>query len=94
MNKDISFDDRPRDDESVQNLCFQTDSGVLDVISAVTAIGEFEDLKKNAMQTKLYGHTCLVISLEDLIRSKEAIGRPKDLIVANELREILRKRKK
>jgi predicted nucleotidyltransferase len=94
MNKEISFDDRPRDDESVENLYLQTDSGGLDIISMVTAVGDFTDLKKQAVQTKIYGHTFLVISIEDLIRSKEAVGRPKDIIVANELREILLKRKK
>jgi hypothetical protein len=42
---------------------------------------------------ELFGRRCRVISLEDLIRAKEALGREKDLLAAKELRAIAEKQK-
>jgi len=43
----------------------------------------------SAIEVELFGRTVSVISLEDLIAAKEALGRDKDLLAAKELRAIL-----
>jgi hypothetical protein len=88
LKANVSFNERPLPDEEVQNLYLQTDAGVLDVISHVTAVGSFNELKKNAISVPLFGKNCLVISIDDLIKSKEAMPRLKDKIVLEELLKI------
>jgi hypothetical protein len=41
----------------------------------------------------LFGRRCRVISLQDLIQAKEALGREKDLLAAKQLRAIAEKQK-
>jgi hypothetical protein len=41
----------------------------------------------------LFGRRCRVISLQDLIQAKEALGRDKDLLAARQLRVIAEKQK-
>jgi hypothetical protein len=41
----------------------------------------------------LFGRTYAVISIEDLIIAKEAVGREKDLLAVKELRAIAAKRR-
>jgi hypothetical protein len=88
LKANVSFNERPLPDEEVHNLYLQTDAGVLDVLSHVTAVGNFDDLKKNAISVPLFGKNCLVMSLDDLIKSKEAMPRMKDKIVLDELLKI------
>lgn len=87
-NPNVSLDDRPRDGEEMSNLYLRTDLGVLDVLSSVSPIGDFEVLKARAIATRIYGYECLVISLDDLIHVKESVGRKKDLLVLEELYEL------
>ncbi|MBA2405979.1 MAG: nucleotidyltransferase [Bdellovibrionales bacterium] len=84
----IAFENRPMMDEEVQNIFLQTDAGVLDILSTVTGVGNFYDLKKNAIAIPLFGKKCLVISLDDLIKAKSAMTRVKDKIVLEELLKI------
>lgn len=83
-----SFLDHPKETANLKNLYLETDLGVLDVISEVTGVGDFQRLKQNAIEVALFGHKCKVISIDDLIQAKEALGRKKDLLVAEELRAI------
>jgi predicted nucleotidyltransferase len=80
-----SFLEIPEKLEGINNLYLQTDVGVLDLISNVTGIGNFEELSKSAIEIQIFSHKCKIISINDLIKSKLAIKRPKDLAVANEL---------
>lgn len=42
----------------------------------------------------LFGRRCRVISMDDLIRAKEALGREKDLLAVKELKAIREKQSK
>jgi Nucleotidyl transferase of unknown function (DUF2204) len=53
----------------------------------------FERLKSRAAHVAVGKHTALVASLEDIIRSKEAAARPKDLAMLPILRDTLRVKK-
>ena len=88
----VSFLDYPPQNQSLANLYLETEAGVLDVLGNVLGLGDYEALAKNAVSIPLFGRTCRVISLADLIRAKEALGRDKDLLVVKELRAIAAKR--
>lgn len=66
-------------------------SGVLDIIKKVDPIGDFDEVKKNAITVQLFGYPCRVISLDDLILAKSHMTRPKDKSVLQELLEVKRK---
>jgi len=62
-----------------QPLSLMTDLGPLDVVPHPRAVGGYEDLLPNAKQVDIGGVVIAVASLDDIITSKEALGRPKDL---------------
>jgi predicted nucleotidyltransferase len=88
----LSFLEVPGPNESVENLYLETDAGVVDVLTSVLGVGDFKRLKSRAEKLEIDGRTCWVISLEDLIAAKEAMGRDKDVMTAKELRVIAAKR--
>jgi predicted nucleotidyltransferase len=88
-----SFLDVPDDLIGINNLYLETDVGVLDIITNVSGIGNFEEVSRSAIEIQIFGHKCKVISLDDLIKAKLTLKRPKDLVVANEL-ELIRDRSK
>ena len=77
----------------VQNLYLRTDVGVIDILSSIFGVGDFARLKETAEDFEIGGRTYHVISLDDLIAAKEAMGREKDLLAAKELRAIAAMRK-
>ena len=92
-HRKLSFLEHPAPGQVVHNLYLETDGGILDVLSEITGVGDYARLKESAVEMRLFGHSCHVISLEDLIRAKEALGREKDLLTAKELRAIAAKRR-
>ncbi len=89
----LSFIAHPPSGVPVKNLYLQTDKGIVDVLSSVLGVGDFERLKRNAVEIEVDGSRYRVMSLSDLITAKEAMGREKDLLTAKELRAIEAKRK-
>jgi len=88
----LSFLDHPSPGVPLQNLYLQTDHGVIDILSHVLGIGDFNRLAASAEKFEVDGRTYRFISLSDLITAKEAVGREKDLLAAKELRAIAAKR--
>jgi hypothetical protein len=86
-----SFLTEPKDLENLRNIYLETDLGVIDIISEVTEVGNYEHVKKNAVKFNLFGHTCQVISVDALIKAKEKMGRPKDKLVVAELKALRNK---
>ena len=89
----LSFLTYPSADQPVNNLYLQTDVGVVDILSSILGVGDFERLKQSAEIVEIDGRPFRVMSLNDLIAAKEAMGREKDLLTAKELRAISEKRK-
>lgn len=79
----------PDELQGINNLYLETDAGVLDLLSNIIGVGDFEEVKKSAIEISIFGHSCKIISLDDLIKSKQTLKRPKDLSVAQEL-EVIR----
>ena len=89
----LSFLDNPEPGVEVRNLYLRTDIGPVDVLSSILGVGDFERVYSQSAEIELFGHKCRVISLDDLIRAKEALGREKDLLAVKELRAIKEKAK-
>jgi predicted nucleotidyltransferase len=87
----ISFLDEPRDGVALSNLYLSTDLGTLDLLGSITGVGDYARVARDAVDVELFGRRLRAISLDDLIRAKEALGRDKDLITAKELRAIREK---
>lgn len=67
------------------NFTLTTDLGDLDLLGEVTGIGDYAAAKEASMPVELFGRNFDVLTLEALIVSKRAAGRPKDLLVLPEL---------
>ena len=89
--KKFSFLDVPDDISQLNNLYLETDLGTVDLISSVTGVGDFERVSRKAETAEVFGYSCKVISIEDLIRAKEAMGREKDVAMVKQLKVILEK---
>lgn len=63
--------------------------GDLDIAITPSGTAGYDDLRRDAIATPLFGGTVFVASLADVIRSKQAANRPKDQRVLPALREIL-----
>lgn len=67
-----------------------TDAGDMDIAFEPSGTRGYEDLAANALVIDLDGLEIPVASLEDIIRSKTAAGRPKDRAALPVLHEVLR----
>jgi predicted nucleotidyltransferase len=74
-----------------KNLYLITREGQLDILSEVDGAGDFALLKQHAEAFLVEGNTVLVMGLDDLIRSKSHLGRPKDRQVVAELQLVKNK---
>ncbi len=68
-----------RDDDGLQ----------LDFMGEIDGIRSFEGLRKRALEVPLGGARILVAGLADIIKSKKAAGRPRDLAVLPVLEKVL-----
>jgi hypothetical protein len=87
----LSFLDHADRDGTFKNLYLQTEWGPVDLLSEIKGVGAYADVREASVEIELFGRRCRVISLEALIRAKEALGRDKDLLAAKELRSIAEK---
>jgi hypothetical protein len=87
--------DFPLDDRSLASanvLTMTTQAGWLDICSRPAGGQSYETLAPNAETYELFGLRVRVASVDDLIRSKSAAGRDKDLRGLPALRELQRRR--
>jgi hypothetical protein len=83
------------DEKALHNgLNFTLDSaaGPLDLIGEVEPIGDYDALARHAETYELWGMRFRTLSLEDLMRVKKHLGRPKDLELLQMLMAIKRMR--
>jgi predicted nucleotidyltransferase len=76
------------------NFTLSTDLGDLDFLGEVSGLGLFQDVLGTSDVKDVGGVDCRVLSLEGLIKSKTAAGRPRDLYVLPELRGLNEIKKK
>jgi len=61
-----------------ENLTLDTDLGPLDLLGYMEPVGVYEDIEERAEVYELGEYRVKAVSLDDLIRIKEHLGRPKD----------------
>ncbi len=84
------------DAETIQrglNFTLVTSLGALDLLGEVAGGGAFEELRPHAESMKVFGVSCLCLSLKRLIEVKRAAGRPKDFEAIAELERLLEKKR-
>ncbi|HEV1996140.1 MAG TPA: hypothetical protein VGR03_17535 [Candidatus Acidoferrum sp.] len=76
------------------NFTLSTDLGDLDFLGEVSGLGSFQEVLAASDVRDVGGVDCRVLSLEGLIKSKTAAGRPRDMYVLPELRGLNEFKKK
>jgi len=72
---------------------FRTRHGRLEIVRRADAIGQYADWLRNAEPHQIQqGLTVVVAARDDIVRSKEAAGREKDLAALPQMREDFRDR--
>ncbi len=89
-----SFLEEPKDLSVVHDLHLVTDIGILDVISHIKGVGDYYDVLSHSDEIEIEGGKCYIISIDDLIKSKKALGRHRDLITIMELEAIREEKNK
>ncbi len=84
----LSFLQYPADISKIKNLYLATDIGVIDLLSHITGVGDYNRVTEQAVQISVFGQACKVMSLDDLILAKSAMNRPKDAAMLRELQII------
>lgn len=96
VDEDLPFVLDGRTIAAGDSFTFRSDAGDLDILATPSGTGGFRDLESDATSYDLgEGLIVRVVSLDDLIRMKEAAGRPKDeahLHVLAALKERIAKR--
>ena len=70
-----------------------TSAGRVDIFFEPAGTEGYEDLARGAVRFQAFGVELLAASLEDILRSKQATGRPQDQQDAIVIREMLRRRR-
>jgi hypothetical protein len=78
--------------EALKNIYLQTDLGVLDCLGNVAGIGGFDEVYAVSEEIKVSVGAFRILSLDSLIRAKEAAGREHDLRTVGYLKAIKGKR--
>jgi hypothetical protein len=73
---------------SLRNLYLDTDYGQLDCLGEVKAIGDYGQVSRRSVLVDLPFGPCRVLNIDALIRSKEAMDRPRDRAAVVQLRAI------
>ena len=71
------------------NFTLTTDAGDIDLLGQITGGGAYEDVVPHTVTVTMFGREHRCLDLPTLIRTKRAVGRPRDLEVIAEL-ELLR----
>jgi len=71
------------------NFTLSTDFGDLDLFGEVLGLGSYEEAVKFSEELELFGLCCKVLTLEGLVKTKEATGRPKDQRLLPEIKALL-----
>jgi len=72
----------------LKNLYLQTDLGILDCLSEVVGVGNYQDVLKRSVPRKLADGEVRILDIDALIAAKEAMGRERDLATVKLLRAI------
>jgi len=72
----------------LKNLSISTDIGVLDCLGSIAGLGDYDAVLESSVQIELDVGTCRVLTVDSLIKSKRAMGRPRDIEAVMQLEAI------
>lgn len=87
--KDLPFICDAKTLQNGLNFTLSTDVGDIDLLGEVKGVGEYNEVVKRSERFQIYDIECYILTLEGLIMSKKAVGRPKDLRLLTELEALL-----
>lgn len=87
----IPFEPKSLNIADLKNLYLSTDLGVLDCLGEVLGLGGYEAVKAQSVEVTLSSGNCRILNIPALIRAKEAMGRPHDLLTITQLKAIQEK---
>jgi hypothetical protein len=90
----LAFDCSPETLGRAELWNLTTSAGRLDVAFKPSGTAGYEDLSTNAIGFEVFGVQIKAASLDDIVRSKTAAGRPQDLQDVVVLKQMLRDRKR
>ncbi len=70
------------------NLTLTTDAGDIDLPGEIAGFAAFAEARASSEKIDIFGHRMWILTLDGLIGSKEATGRPKDLRLLPELKAL------
>lgn len=76
----------------LKNLYLDTDLGQLDCLGRIAGVGGFREVLDASVEIELGDGRCRILSLDALIRAKDAMSRPRDREAADQLRAIRSRR--
>jgi len=71
------------------NFTLTTSLGDIDLLGEIAGGGNYENLAPESIVLEIFGTECRCLNLEQLIHSKRAAGRPKDIESIAELESLL-----
>jgi hypothetical protein len=72
----------------LKNIYLTTDLGILDCLSEVAGVGDFEAVLRQSEAREFPFGCCYIIKMDALIQAKQAAGRPHDLMAVAQLQAI------
>ena len=73
----------------LRNLYLHTDLGQIDFLGEILGVGDYAAVHGHSQVVQLPIGSCRILDCPALLQAKEATSRPKDLLVAQQLRAIL-----
>jgi hypothetical protein len=78
---------------AANTVVYLEDGTPVNFVYEVTGLSGFTRERKQVIRAKIHGHTVPVLSLKQIVKSKEAIGRDKDKLHILHIRDFLRCRR-
>jgi len=75
----------------LKNLYLTTDLGILDCLSFVAGVGDFDAVLQQSQLKDFPFGRCYILKIDALIEAKKAVGRPHDLLTVSQLQAIKEK---
>ena len=72
----------------LRNLYLDTDWGQLDCLGEILGLGPYEEVAAHSISVQLARGRCRILTIDALIRAKDAMGRQRDREAALQLRAI------
>lgn len=72
----------------LKNLYLETDLCMIDCLSEVAGVGNYDEVRRQAVEIDTPAGRCCVLDIDALIQAKETMNRPHDRITVKQLRAI------